>query len=86
MQNIFIDVREPEEFANGHVKNAINIPPLKLMTGDMSDLKDISKDSQLIVYCRSGSRSNMSINILKSLGYSNVINGINQQQVEAKYL
>ncbi|MBI5357586.1 rhodanese-like domain-containing protein [Candidatus Saccharibacteria bacterium] len=81
---VFIDVREPQEFARGHVQGAINIPPSDLMAG-APQLKDIPKDSKLIVYCITGSRSNASINILKSLGYENVENGINQKHVEAKY-
>lgn len=84
MSKIFIDVREPFEFAMGHVKEAINIPPTELMKGTKK-LEGISKDSELILYCRTGSRSNIAINILKDLGYTKLINGINKAQVEAKY-
>ena len=85
MKRIFIDVREPEEFATGHVEGAINIPPSELMAG-AQQLTDIPKDTELILYCVSGSRSNVSINILRSLGFTNTVNGINQHQVNAKYL
>lgn len=81
---VFIDVREPQEFARGHVEGAINIPPSELMSGAKA-LSDVSKDTELVVYCITGSRSNASINILKSLGYENIENGINKQHVEAKY-
>ncbi|CAN5328610.1 hypothetical protein BH10BAC4_BH10BAC4_14520 [soil metagenome] len=80
-----IDVREPFEYESGHVDGAINIPPSELMNGAKA-LDSISKDSQIIVYCRTGSRSNASMHILKSLGFSNTINGINKEQVEAKYM
>lgn len=83
MNNIIIDVREPREFANGHVKGAINIPPAELMSGS-SKLADIPKDAPIILYCISGSRSNMSKSILESMGYINVTNGINKQRVEAQ--
>lgn len=80
-----IDVREPEEYASGHVNGALNLPPSELLGGS-EILKDIPKDAQIILYCLSGSRSNVSMHILQSMGYTNLINGINRQQVEAKYL
>ena len=84
MSRLIIDVREPEEFARGHVDGAINIPPAEIMQGSHV-LKDVSKDTELILYCVSGSRSNVSKQILESQGFTNVINGINKDQVNAKY-
>ena len=84
MSRYFIDVREPSEFATGHVAGALNIPPQELMS-DSSQLNSIAKDAELILYCKSGSRSNVSKNILESMGYTNIINGINQDHVNAKY-
>ncbi|MEK9196045.1 MAG: rhodanese-like domain-containing protein [Patescibacteria group bacterium] len=84
MARIIIDVREPQEYERSHVEGAINIPPLDIMNGT-EKLKDVPKDTELILYCISGSRSNVSMNILKSMGFTNVVNGINQQQVKAKY-
>lgn len=84
MKPIIIDVREPLEYKISHVKNAINIPPAKLIAG-AKDLEGVSKDTPIILYCISGSRSNVSINILSGMGFKNLTNGINQQQVEAKY-
>ena len=85
MSRMIIDVREPYEFKTGHVKGAINIPPNKLMAG-AKELAGVPKDTELILYCRSGSRSAVSANILKMQGYTNIINGINKDQVEARYL
>ena len=84
MTPIFIDVREPFEYAASHVQGALNIPPQQLMAG-ATPLANVPKDAPLVLYCRSGSRSNTSIHILQRLGYTNLTNGINQQQVEAKY-
>lgn len=84
MQYTVIDVREPVEFQSGHVNGALNIPPDQLMQG-APQLQDIPKDSAIIVYCRTGSRSNVAMHILQTLGYNNVTNGINKEQVEAKY-
>lgn len=84
MNIIIIDVREPFEFAQGHVEGAINIPPQQLMTGAPA-LAHTAKDTPLVVYCRSGSRSAVAKNILSSLGFTNITNGINQDHVR-KYV
>ncbi len=84
MTRIVIDVREPEEFAVSHVKGAMNIPPAELMRG-AEQLADVPKDTELILYCVSGSRSNVSMNVLKELGFTNTVNGINQHHVKEKY-
>lgn len=84
MNRIVIDVREPSEFARGHVNGAINIPPMAIMRG-AKDLTGVPKDTELILYCVSGSRSSASINILKQLGFTNLVNGVNKDQVRAKY-
>ena len=79
-----IDVREPEEYAAGHIENSLNIPPEDLL-GGTDKLNTIPKDAEVILYCKTGSRSNVSKNILESMGYINVINGINKDHVLAKY-
>jgi rhodanese-related sulfurtransferase len=84
MGRMIIDVREPFEFKMGHVKGAVNIPPSQLMAG-AKKLEDVPKDTELILYCLSGSRSNVSINILRNMGYTNLVNGINKQHVKSKY-
>lgn len=85
MNQIIIDVREPEEFKQSHVEGALNIPPTDLMAGALI-ISDVATDTPIIVYCRSGSRSNVAKNILEGLGYTNITNGVNQGQVEARYL
>ena len=85
MNQIVVDVREPQEFASGHVKGAMNVPPAQLLQG-AKVFEDVPKDTKIIVYCRTGSRSNVAMHILNELGYTNVINGINKEQVEARYL
>ena len=59
-----LDVRTQEEFAEGHIKNALNIP--------LDEISEVSfeKDLELIVYCRSGARSEQAALILKDLGYT----------------
>lgn len=85
MERIIIDVREPHEYNMGHVSGAINLPPARLMAG-APELADVPRDALLIVYCRSGARSNASIPYLQQLGFTNITNGINQGHVERNYL
>lgn len=84
MSRIIIDVREPFEFARGHVDGAINIPPAEIMRGAKA-LDGVSKDTELVLYCLSGSRSNAATHYFRQLGFTNVVNGINQDQVRARY-
>lgn len=84
MDRVIIDVREPSEYDSGHVKGAINIPPQDLLAGSRQ-LADVAKDTELVPYCRTGSRSAVAKNILATQGYTNIVNGINKEQVEAKY-
>ncbi len=81
---IFVDVREPYEYEMGHVDGAINLPPDELLAG-ANKLSKIPKDIEIVLYCKTGARSRSSINILSSLGYTNLVNGINADQVRRKY-
>ncbi len=81
MKRIIIDVREPEEFQSNSIAGVINIPLNELMSGS-SILASIPKDVQLIVFCRTGNRSEAALKFLKEQGFANVINGINRYNVE----
>lgn len=81
---VVIDVREPAEFNEGHVGGAMNIPPSALLAG-AKELANISKHAKIIVYCKSGSRSNVATHILHELGYTDITNGINKEQVRVRY-
>ena len=85
MNRIIIDVREPFEYKMGHVKGAINLPPAKLMRGLPEQLEDTPKDTEIVLYCLSGARSGASMRILQQHGFTNLINGINKDHVNARY-
>jgi phage shock protein E len=82
---VVIDVREPDEFVRGHVKDALNIP-LDLLMHDADELKDVQKNAKILVYCRTGRRSGDARRFLMQEGFTNVTNGINQDQMESKFL
>jgi phage shock protein E len=84
MTRIFIDVREPQEFDRDHVDGAINLPPAELISG-AEVLKNVDKNTELVLYCLSGARSNASMHYLKQLGFTNLVNGINKDHIRAKY-
>ena len=81
---IIIDVREPFEYEEDHVDGALNIPPAELMAG-ASKLDDVAKDTEIVLYCRTGSRSNVAMQILSGLGFTNLVNGINAGHVRKQY-
>ena len=86
MNRIIFDVREAHEFHAGRVDNARNLPVTQLTSQPPKQLEAVTRDTQIILYCRSGGRSAVAKNIIESYGFRNVINGINKQQVEATYL
>ena len=68
---ILLDVRTPEEFSEGHIPGAINIPNENIGKSDITELPD--KGQRIYVYCRSGNRSKQASAKLVNLGYSNVV-------------
>ena len=68
---IILDVRRPDEFAAGHIPNAINVPNESIDTDDIPELPD--KDQLIMVYCRSGRRSKEAAEKLVKLGYTNIV-------------
>lgn len=82
MDRLIIDTREPFEYQSSHVEGSINIPPAKFSGKELpAELKSVDVKHPIIVYCRTGNRSNVVETILRSHGFSNVTNGINENQV-----
>ena len=67
---IVLDVRTPEEFAEGHLENALLIPEYELDKRAEAEL--IDKDALILVYCRSGRRSAAAAEKLAAMGYTNI--------------
>ena len=67
---IFVDVRNPPELNEGYAPNAVNVP-----LGELKDrLGELPKDKDLLIYCRSGRRSEAATRFLMNQGYDRVYN------------
>ena len=66
---IIVDVREKEEYEEEHLDDAINIPYTEIVDkiGEYADT-----DTKIIVYCKSGVRSNKAATALVEAGYKNI--------------
>ena len=69
-EQIILDVREQEEYDQGHIPGAILIPYTEIENKAEEMLPD--KDKLILVYCRSGRRSKIAAESLAKLGYTNV--------------
>lgn len=65
-----IDVREPDEFAAGHIPGAENFPLSRFTV----EFRKLGKDEELALVCRSGNRSGMAQQFLRAQGYSGTRN------------
>ena len=68
---ILLDVRTPQEYAEGHIPESRNIP---LQNIDKAEEIVDNKDAPLFVHCLSGGRSRQAAAVLKQMGYTNVTN------------
>lgn len=65
-----IDAREKQEYEQGHLKNAVNIP----LSEFRERLDEIPTNQPVYIHCRSGQRSYNMVMALRNLGYQNVYN------------
>lgn len=75
-----VDVRTKEEFAEGSIKGAVNIPLYEI-----EDRLSIFKGRPyIILFCRSGHRAGIAKTMLEKKGIKNITNGINADHVNAE--
>jgi rhodanese-related sulfurtransferase len=75
LQNsLLLDVREPAEFAAGHLPAAVNIPRgvLEFQIGNHPDFQG-KQAADIIVYCQTGGRSALATHVLNQLGYTQAV-------------
>ena len=67
---LYVDVRNPPELKDGFAQSAVNIP-----LGELKErFGELPKDKDLLVYCRSGRRSEIATKFLMDQGYTRVYN------------
>ena len=69
---VIIDVRSEQEYSEGHIEGAINMPDYKINNSIENILVD--KEKEIVVYCQMGSRSKKVYKKLISMNYKNVYN------------
>ena len=67
---VLIDVRTPQEYAEGHIPGALNID----IEGDafVSSIEALDHSAPYFVYCRSGNRSGQAVAFMKQQGFTNI--------------
>lgn len=69
-EHALIDVREEEEYEDGHVPGAVNVP----MSVFQMRLDEIPKDTPVVMVCRTGQRSAMTSQFLGGQGFTDIYN------------
>lgn len=71
--DIVIDVREPDEYAAGHLAGAINIPR-GLLEFKLSSTPTLERrDLNVVLYCKTSGRAALAAVAMQSMGYLNVV-------------
>ena len=68
---LILDVRRPDEFAQGHIPGAMNIANEDIGSSEPKELQD--KEQKIYIYCRSGNRSKQAATKLAAMGYTNIV-------------
>ena len=78
---LLVDVRTAGEFERGNVSGSVNIP-LNEIPARVNELKTLSNDKAIAVFCLSGGRSGQADMFLKQSGFDNVTNVGTWSQVQ----
>ena len=70
---VLVDVRTSDEFAEGHLQGAVNVPYEEVVDW-VAQQQDITLDSDIVLYCHSGKRSGKAEKWLQNHDYQNALN------------
>ena len=70
--DVLLDVREADEYANGHIPGAIHISRGLLEFKLSNDPKLSSRDLKIVLYCKNSGRAALASKVLHEMGYINV--------------
>ncbi|HEX7676019.1 MAG TPA: rhodanese-like domain-containing protein [Bdellovibrio sp.] len=68
---IILDVRTPEEYSQGHIDHALNYDVLNPNFSDR--VSSLKRSDTYKVYCKGGKRATQAVQIMKELGFKDVI-------------
>lgn len=68
---VILDVRSPEEFADGHIPGAINVP-YDQIAANLDSLESFLT-AEIVVYCRTGRRAGVAEKALREAGFTQVV-------------
>lgn len=84
-KTIILDVRTPQEFAEGHLERALNINFYD--ENFKQQLSQLDKKKKILIYCKSGNRSGKAMAMMQEMGFKQIIDlagGITQWKAESK--
>ncbi|MDH3729997.1 MAG: rhodanese-like domain-containing protein [Acidimicrobiia bacterium] len=67
---VLLDVRTPEEYAEGHIAGSDNIDFYEAAFAD--SIAELDRDASYVVYCHSGNRSSQTLELMRQLGFTDV--------------
>jgi rhodanese-related sulfurtransferase len=70
--DVLLDVREPEEYASGHIPGAVHIPRGMLEFKLSSDPQLGARDLKIVLYCKTSGRAALAAKTLHDMGYLHV--------------
>lgn len=68
---VFLDVREQDEWDEGHINGALHFPLSSIQQGGMPD---IAKDKHIVIYCKGGFRSMQAAMVMQQRGFEHLTN------------
>ncbi len=71
--SLLIDVREPDEYRQGHIAGSLNIPRgmLEFKISNEPSLQSLDRD--IVVYCKTSGRAALSVVAMQAMGFRNVL-------------
>ena len=79
---LYVDVRTPAEYAAGHVRGAVNIPHDQ-MEARWRELS-AHRARPLVLYCHTGRRAGLALEVLRARGFSRLENGGGLEQLASR--
>lgn len=67
--DVILDVRNPDEFKEAHIKGALNIPLPEVM----KHVNELKKYDQVFIHCKRGGRAQNAFQVLSGLGLTNLV-------------